>query len=122
MAVDRVDFDDVAIAQQRDRTADRSFGTDMADAETARRAGEAPVGDQRDLAAHALAVKRSRGLEHLAHAGTAARPLIADHQHFAFAIGLVLDGLEALFFVVEAARRTREAQLAHARDFHDRTF
>src|SRR5713226_2905093 len=79
-ALIRVDGDDVAVAQQRDRAADRRLGPDMADAEAARRAGEAAVGDQRDLAAGALAVERRRGRQHLAHAGPAARPLVADDE------------------------------------------
>jgi hypothetical protein len=66
-----VDLDDVAVLQQRDRAADRRLRPDMADAEAAGRAGEAAVGDQRDLAAHALAVERRRGRQHLAHAGAA---------------------------------------------------
>src|SRR6185312_17097325 len=46
-----VDRDDVAVAQQADRAADRRLGPDMADAESARRAGEAAVGDERHLVA-----------------------------------------------------------------------
>src|SRR4029079_13155763 len=51
-----VDLDDVAIAEERDRAADCGLRTDMADAEAARCAGEPSVGDQGDLAAHALAI------------------------------------------------------------------
>ena len=69
-----------------DRAADRRLRADMADAEAARRAGEAAVGDERDLVAHALAVERRRGGEHLAHAGAAARALVADDEHLAFLV------------------------------------
>ena len=105
-----VELDDVAVAQQRDRAADCGFRADMADAEAARAAGEAAVGDQRDLAAHALAVERRGGREHLAHAGTAVRALVADDQHVAFLVLLVLHRLEAGFFAIEAARRTGECK------------
>jgi hypothetical protein len=49
-----VDLDDIAVPQQRDRAANRGFRSDMADAEPAGGAGEPAVGDQGDLAAHAL--------------------------------------------------------------------
>src|ERR1700730_4552994 len=114
-----VDGDDVAVADQRDRAADSRLGPDMADAEAARRAREAAVGDERDLAAGALAVERRRRRQHLAHAGTAARPLVADDEDVPLLVLPLLDAGEALFLAVEAARRTREAQLAHAGDLDD---
>src|SRR6185312_1176556 len=107
VAVDRalvgVDGDDVAVAQKPDRTADRRFRADMADAEPARRAGETAIGDERDLVAHALAIERRGRREHLAHAGAAARSLIADDENLAFLVGLLAHGLEAGFLAVEAA-------------------
>src|SRR5438477_4207921 len=60
-ALDCVDLDLVAVAQQRDRPADRRLRADMADAEAASGAGEAAIGDERHLVAHALAVDGSRG-------------------------------------------------------------
>src|SRR5206468_535869 len=77
-ALDRVDLDLVAVAHERDRPAHCRLRADMADAEAAGGAGEAAIGDERHLVAHALAVDGARGRQHLAHAGTAARPLIAD--------------------------------------------
>src|SRR5260370_19986338 len=97
-----VDFDDIAVAQQRDRPADRCFGPDMADAEAAGGTGEPAVGNQRDLAAHALPGQRRRGREHFAHAGTPARPLIADHDDLALLVGSLLDRLEAIPLPTEA--------------------
>ena len=96
----------------------------MADAEAARRAGEPAVGDERDLVAHALAVESRGGGQHLAHAGTAARPLVADDEHLAFLVPAVRHGLEAGLLAVEAARRTAEDLLVerHAGDLHDRPF
>src|SRR6201996_9693824 len=118
----RVDFDDVAVLQQRDRAPDRRFRPDMADAEAAGGAGEPAVGDQGDLAAHALPGQRRRGREHLPHAGTAARPLIADHDDLTLFVGFLLNRLEGIFFAIEAAGRAGKFQTRHTRDFHDRTF
>src|SRR5580700_1788416 len=109
-----IELDDIAVADQPDRAAHGGLRTDMADAEAARRAGEPAVGDQRDLAAHALTVERSGGRQHLTHAGAAFRALITDDQHVAFPIRPVLDGFEASFLAVEAARRPGETQARHA--------
>src|ERR1035437_9655601 len=118
-----IELDDVAVAQQRNRPAQCRFRSDMADAEAAGGAGEAAVGDQRDLIALTLAIERSRGREHLAHAGTTTRALIADHQHIAVLIFLVLDRVEAGFLAVEAARRAGEPERRrHAGHFHDGAF
>src|SRR5262245_17595861 len=64
----RIERDDVAVANERDRAAHCRLRTDMADAAAARSAGEATVGNQRDLGAHALSVKSGGGREHFAHA------------------------------------------------------
>ena len=44
----------------RDRAAARRLGRDVADHEAVRRAGEAPVGDQRDVLAEPCADERRR--------------------------------------------------------------
>ena len=93
----------------------------MANAEPAGGAGEPAVGDQGDLAAHPLPGQRRRGREHLPHAGTAARPFVADHDDLALLVGPLLDRLEGVLFAIKAARRTGKFQLRHARDLHDRT-
>src|SRR5262249_40524742 len=80
---DGIDLDDVPVLQEPDRAADGSLGADMADAETARRTGETAVRDQGDLAAHALPGQRRGGRKHLAHAGAAARALVADDDDLA---------------------------------------
>src|SRR6185312_2612602 len=115
-----VDRDHVAVLQQRDRPAHRGLRPDMSDAEAARRAGEAAVGDERDLAARSLAVERRRGRQHLAHAGAAARPLIADDEDVALLVLPLLDAGEGILLAVEAARRAAEAELRHAGDLDDR--
>src|SRR6185437_8223099 len=70
-----VEHDHVAVAKERDRTATCRLGADMADTEAARGTREAPIGDQRELVAHALAVERRRSRQHLAHAGATLRAL-----------------------------------------------
>src|SRR6185437_9199045 len=86
-----IDGDDVAVAQQADRAADRRFRADMADAEAAGGTREAAVGDERHLVAHALAVDRRRRRQHLAHAGAAARPFIADDDDLTRLVVACLD-------------------------------
>src|SRR5690349_2571053 len=117
-----IERDGIAVANVRDGATDRGFRPDMADAEAARRAGEAAIGNQRDLGAHALSVECSRGRQHLAHAGSALGPLVADHQDVAFLVLTVFHCFEAGFLTVEAARRTGELQTLHACHFHDRAF
>src|SRR6185437_15160887 len=119
-ALHRIDLDDVAVADQPDRPADRGFRSDMADAEAARCAGETPVGDERDFFAVALAVERGRRRQHFAHAGAAARPFVADDQDVAVLVLPVLDRVEAGFLAIEAARRSTKLQRLHSCDLHDR--
>ena len=93
----------------------------MANAEAVRRAREAAVGQQRHLLADTLAVERRRRRQHLAHARSAARPLIADDDHVALFVSALFDRFEGVLLAVEAQRRTAEAQRVHAGDFDDRT-
>src|SRR5689334_17008760 len=115
-----IDLDHVAVAQQPDRAAHRCFRTDVTDAETPRCTRKPAIGDQRHLVSHALAVKGSRGGQHLAHPGTAARSLVADHQDLAFLIAPLGDSLKTGLLAVEAAGRPGEFQILHAGDLHDR--
>src|SRR5438552_1693444 len=66
------------------RPAHISFGRDMADNEPMTAPRKSAICDKSDVFAKALAHNgRSRG-KHLAHAGPASRPFIADHDHIAF--------------------------------------
>ena len=94
----------------------------MADAEAARGAGEAAVGDESHLVTHALTIERRRGRQHLAHAGAAARAFIADDEDLALLVVLRRDGLEAGLLVVETAGGAGEDQVLHARHLHDGAF
>src|SRR5580692_2110273 len=100
----RIERDDVAAGNERDRPADRRLRADMADAETAGGAGKAAIGNQRDLAAHALSIKRGCGRQHFAHARSALGTLVADDQHVGFRVLPVLHRFEAGFLAVKAAR------------------
>src|SRR5262245_51236195 len=121
-AVDGVDGDDVAVAHMRDRPADGGLRTHMTNAEAAGRSRETPVGQERDLAAHALTVKGRSGRQHFSHPGAAFRPFVSDHEHVAFLVGLLLDGFEARFLPVKAARRAGKLQVRHPGNLDDRTF
>src|SRR5690349_2676498 len=81
--LDRIDLDDVTVAEQPDRAADGGLGADVADAKSPRRAGKTSIRYERDFFTCALTVKCSRGRQHFAHAGTAARSLVAYDQYFA---------------------------------------
>ena len=74
----------VAVAHQANRATLGGFGRDMADAQAARAAAEAPIGDQRRAAAQlGDALDHAGQGQHLAHPRPAARPLVADHDHVA---------------------------------------
>ena len=84
-------------------------------------AGEAAIGDQRDIGAQALAHQRRGGAQHLAHAGSAAGTLVANHQHITLDHAAVENRLQRLFLGMEHARRTRETQAFLAGDLRHRT-
>src|SRR5947208_11047471 len=91
----------------------------MANAEPVRGAREAPIGDQGDLFAHALADQRAGRRQHLAHAGAALRPLVADDDDVALLVGAFADRLERVLLAVETARRPGELQPFHAGNLYD---
>ncbi|OIQ67945.1 hypothetical protein GALL_504740 [mine drainage metagenome] len=93
----------------------------MANTEAAGRAREPSIGDEGNLAAHALPGQRCRGRKHFAHARTATRSLIADDDDLALFVGLLLDRLEGILFAIEATGGTGKFQIRHTRDFHDRS-
>src|SRR5690606_4688226 len=115
-----IDADGVAILDQRDRATFGGFRADMADAEAARGAREAAIGDQRDLLAHAEAIERGGGREHFAHARAALGPFVADDDDFAGLDVASLDRGEGVFLAIEAARRPFELKARHASNLHDR--
>src|SRR5258708_12849521 len=70
-------------------SANGGFRPDMANAEPAGCSREPAVGDQCDLAAHALPGQRRRGRKHLAHTGQGidrkSTPLNSSHQIISYA-------------------------------------
>ena len=121
LALDGVEGDHVAVAEERDRAALGRLGADVADAEAAGGAGEAAVGDERHLLAHALAGEGGGGGEHLAHAGAADRALVADDDDLALLVGALLHRLEGVLLAFEDAGGAGEDLLlgGHAGDLHD---
>jgi len=92
----------------------------VADHQPVRRAREAPVGDQRDGVAEPFADERGGHVQHLAHAGTACRPLVPDHDDVTGDDRVRRDRGEALLLGVEdACRPAMEAPLV-ADELHDR--
>src|SRR3954453_10175143 len=99
-----IDPDPVTIAYQRQGTADEGLGRHIADAHSARGAGEPSIRDQGHLLAHALSVDQRGDAEHLAHAWAANRPFIADHKHLARLVVAVVNRCDTSFLVFEDAR------------------
>ena len=91
----------------------------MAGDEAVRGAREAAVGDQGDVP-DAAALERRRYLQHFAHAGAAARPLVADDNDVAFADRAALNGVERSFFAIEHAGWAFEARSVMADKFDHR--
>src|SRR5215813_1233966 len=115
-----VDLDAVAVSHQRQRPTDKGFRRDIADAHASRRTRETAIGDERDLFAHALPIDQRGDAEHLAHAGAADRPLIADDEHLARGIIAAAHGLDAMLFVLEHTRHTLKYKALQPRDLNDR--
>ena len=77
---------------------------DVPDHQPARRAAEAAVGHQRDRFAEPLTDDRRGDAEHLAHPGSALRPLVADHDDVAVDDLAPVDRVHRIFFAFEHAR------------------
>src|SRR5262245_46703877 len=107
----------VAVADERDGAAERGLRADMTDAKPTRGAGEAAVGDERHLVAHALAVKRRGRRQHLAHAGAAFGALVADDDDVAFFVALGADGGEGVLLAIEKEGGAEEFQYLHTGQF-----
>ena len=92
----------------------------MADAEAARAARETSVSDERHLFARALPIKRRGRRQHLAHARSAARALVANDDDVAVLVVASSDRRETIFLGIEAAGGTGELVTLEAGDLHDR--
>ena len=94
----------------------------MSNHEAVAAAREAPIGDQRDLVAQSAPDQSAGRAEHLAHAGAAFGPFIADHDHIAGAHFAAQDGRGGSLLAVEDARRPAEGQALLAGDLGYRPF
>jgi hypothetical protein len=78
-----VESDAVAVTHERDRALVDGLGGDVADAEAGGAAGEATVGEERDVGAATGTLDRAGDGEHLAHARAALGALVADDDDVA---------------------------------------
>src|SRR5207247_2203397 len=91
---------------------------DVAGHQAARGAAEAAVGEESDLLAQALADQRRGDAQHLAHAGAAARALVADDDHVARLDRAPGDGGHRVLLALEDARRTAVGRALVAGHLH----
>src|SRR5205823_8312031 len=84
-----------------------------------RRAGEASVGDERDLVPEPFAHERRRHVQHLAHSGAACWPLVADHYDVAGVNAARLHRGEALLLRLEHACGTSVEEALVPGELHD---
>ena len=91
-----VERDHVTVVNGGDRAAAIGLRCDVAGHQAVSRTREAPVGEQRDLVADALADQSGCHLEHLAHPRASRGALVADHDDVAGLDALLLDHREAL--------------------------
>jgi len=82
----------------------------MADGKTGRAAREAPIGDERAFRAETLRLEIGGRVEHFLHAGSAARPLIANDDHIAGLHPIGQDRAHRIVLALENARRASELQ------------
>ena len=78
-----IDPNAIAFAHHCEWTTNEGFWRDITDAHPPRRARKAPICDERHLLAHALPIDQRSDSEHLAHARTADRAFIANHENVA---------------------------------------
>src|SRR5690606_35810101 len=102
------------------RPADGRLGRHVPDDETMAAAGEPPVRDQCNLVAETAPDDRAGRAQHLAHSGSAARTLVADHDDIAGDDRSVEDRSHGLLLRAETARAAFEAEALLAGDLGDR--
>ena len=74
-------------------------------------AGEAAVGDEGADLAQSLGLEVAGGVEHLLHAGAAARAFVADEDDIAGNDAVAEDGLDGGVLALEDARRAGEGEM-----------
>src|SRR6478735_10301933 len=116
-----VDPDPVAVLDQRDRAAGRRLGRGVPDGEAGGAAGEPAVRDERAGLAETAALQEGRRVEHLLHAGAAARALVADDDDVAVLDLLAEDLVDGVLLRLADDGRSLEGpdRLVDARRLHD---
>src|SRR5207244_6589346 len=93
-------------------------GSDVADAEAVGAAREAALGHERCVRAPTRTLHGTRDGEHLAHARTALRSLVADDDNVTGVDAATEDLLHGLVLAIEHAGRALEAELVEPGDLH----
>ena len=122
-----VDHDGVAVLDEGDGSAEQGLGRDVADHQAHRATRETRVGHQGDGDAALAADRRDLrgGVEHLGHAGRAARALVADDDHVVVGevVGALVEGEDQVALGVEDPRPAGEHAVddaaLHARQLQD---
>src|SRR5258708_19065778 len=109
LAFSRIDADPVAASYEADRPANAGLGRDMPHDKTMTPPGATPVRNQCDPPDEAAACEGAGGAEHLAHARTPARALLAHDDDGARAHPAREDRLRRPFLTLKHARRALEA-------------
>src|SRR5262249_6342207 len=118
-----VDRDRVALLDETDRATLRRLRRNVPDREARCSAGEAAVGHERAGLSEATRLEIARRVEHLLHAGTAARAFVADDDDIAGGDPAAENALHGVVLTLEDARGAGELQDAFvdACGFHDAT-
>src|SRR5438270_12554214 len=96
-----VDFDRVPVANRGDWSANSGFRSDMADHQSSCRGGKATIGEQSHRLAQTRASKCGRDRKHFAHARSATRCFVTDHQYISRLDFVALDSSEVIVFAIE---------------------
>src|SRR5438067_1716369 len=82
-------------------------------------AGKTSIGDQRDILAETFAHDRTRRGKHLAHAGSADRAFVANHDHVTGFHAALQNGVERDLLALEHDRFAAEREAFLAGNFGD---
>ncbi len=121
LAVFSVDGDLVAVLDDAKRSAGVGFGSDMADDESVRAAGESSVGDQGHVVAESTSHDCGCRPEHFTHSGAAFGAFIPNDDHIALLDSACENRLHGQFLGIVDLCLSSEAQSLLARDFGDGT-
>src|SRR6185437_10519419 len=110
----------VAFLYKRNRPAHRGFGRDVPHHQTIGSTREASVSYQSDRIAESRADDRRSRRQHLAHPGSALRPLITDHENIAFFDLARENCIQRVFLAIEYPRRPGDLLMLDPGDLRHR--